>query len=262
MDINLYIERIEQYETGGMSSPERSVFEAELTSNADLRQAHALFLQTNDVIEQGIENSLRSQLQGWAGASSQAPIVATKTVGNKVVPMTSTWARLAVAASVALLMGWFGWQWAGGQYSDQALYAGYYEKPPDTAFRAPGTDHPLQQGFDAMKANHLEDAVAFFSSITSDNDRYAEAQYYLGHASLQLKKYDSAIEAFRQCAARTDSKFREKAEWNLLLTYMAAGRTGGAEFKALLEQVAGNAGHSYQKQAQALAGDMRSFWRK
>ena len=56
MDLELYIERIEQYETGAMSAADRSAFEIELASNTALRQAHALFLQANDVIEQGIEN--------------------------------------------------------------------------------------------------------------------------------------------------------------------------------------------------------------
>ena len=93
MDITLYIERIEQYESGAMSATDRSAFEAELVSNADLIQARDIFLQANDVIEQGIENKLRHQLQDWAGVANQTP------VRTKVVTMNATWVRMAIAAN-------------------------------------------------------------------------------------------------------------------------------------------------------------------
>lgn len=263
MDITLYIDRIDQYETGAMNAAERNAFEAELASNADLRQAQALYLQANEVVEQGIENKLRSQFQDWAGDTAQVPMTATKTPA-KVVSMPSTWMRMAIAASVALLIGWFGFQWAGSQYSDQALYSGNYEKPNDSVFRAGGAGeaHPLQVGYDAMKAHDLEKAATFFGSILADNDYYSEAQYYLGHARLEQKKYDAGIAAFQQSAARNGSKFQEMAEWNLLLTYIAAERTGTAEFKALLGKVANDSAHSYQPKAKELQQDLGSFWRR
>jgi tetratricopeptide (TPR) repeat protein len=255
MDINLYIDRIEQYETGAMTAAERSAFEAELAGNTDLRQARALYLQANEVLEQGIENKLRHQLENWAGETVQSPA--------KVVSMQSTWMRMAIAASVTLLIGWFGWQWAGSQYSDQALYAGFYEKPNDTVFRAgaAGESHPLQPGYDAMKAHDWKTAVAFFSTITHDSDYYSEALYYLGHANLGLKNYDAAIAAFKLCLDQNGSKFKEKTEWNLLLAYTAAGKTGSTEFKLLLDETANNSAHSFQLKAKELKQDLGSFWR-
>jgi len=262
MDISLYIERIEQHETGAMNAAERSAFEAELAGNADLRQAQALYIQANEVLEQGLENKLRHQLQDWASETAQVPMTATKTPA-KVVSMQSTWMRMAIAASVALLIGWFGFQWAGSQYSDQALYSGNYEKPNDSVFRAGGAgeEHPLQTGYDAMKANNMEAAATFFSSVLTDNDYFSEAQYYLGHANLQQQKYDAAITAFNQCKARSSSKFKEKAEWNLLLAYIAVGKTGDTEFKTLLDETANDPAHSYQLKAKELKRDLGSFWR-
>lgn len=254
MNIELYIERIEQYESGTMGAAERSAFEDELSTNTELRQARDLFLKANDVIEQGIENKLRHQLQGWAGNTNQAPI------RSKVVSMNTTWVRMAIAASVALLIGWFGFQWAGNQYSDQGLYASHYEQPDASAFRAAGAVHPLQTGFDAMQTGDLLDAAAFFGSIPADSDRYAEAQYYLGHASLQLKQYDAALAAFTTCSERPESKFREKAEWNLLLVYLATGNSD--EVKRRVAQIAGNPDHSYQQKAETLSNELNAVWRR
>ncbi len=263
MNIELYIERIEEYETGTMSAAERAAFESELVTNAELRQALALFQQTNDVIEQGIENSLRSQLQTWNEEEATAtPMTVTTPVGGRVVQMRSTWVRLAVAASVALLIGWFGVRWAHSQYSDEALFAAQYEKPADSSFRSGGAaDRPLQPGLDAWMAGDLNKATLFFGDISPDDDHYAEAEYYLGHVALQQQQYDLAIAAFGLSAQQGPTRFKEKAEWNRVLTYLAAGRTKDADFLLFLGQLANRTGHSYQEQAQDLQGKLGSVWR-
>jgi tetratricopeptide (TPR) repeat protein len=261
MNIELYIERIEQYETGAMTASGRSDFEKELAENSELQEALALYRQANDAIEQNIENNLRTQLQGWASNDARASAAETRPAG-RVVSMGTVWMRWAMAAGVALLIGWFGFQWAGNQYSDQALYASYYEKPADSAFRAGDSEtHPLQPGFDALQGGKYADAMVFFSDIRPDNDRYAEAQYYFGHAAVQLKQYDTAIGAFRRCAERNETKFSEKAQWNQLLVYVAAGRTNDPEFKALLEIMTLSEENSFNSQAKALQGKLGSVWR-
>jgi len=263
MKIELYIERMEQYETGTMTAAERAVFESELATNAALRQALALFQQTNEVIEQGIENSLRSQLRTWKEeVVVETPMTVTKSSGGRVVRMRSTWVRLAVAASIALLVGWFGVRWAHSQYADEALFAAQYEKPTDSSFRSgSAADRPLQPGLDAWSAGDLNKAMLFFSNISPDDDHYAEAEYYLGHVALQQQQYDLAIAAFGLSAQHGPSKFKEKAEWNRVLAYLAAGHTQYPEFQAFLGQIADNPAHSYQAQAGVLQGKLTSVWR-
>ena len=41
MDLNLYFDRIDQYETGALSPADSAAFEAELQANAELREALA-----------------------------------------------------------------------------------------------------------------------------------------------------------------------------------------------------------------------------
>ena len=43
MDLELYMDRVEQYAQGTMPEAERLLFEAELAVNADLRQAFELY---------------------------------------------------------------------------------------------------------------------------------------------------------------------------------------------------------------------------
>lgn len=257
MDLNQYFDRIDQYETGALSPADSAAFEAELQANAELREALALYRQAGEVIEQQIENNLRAQLETWAAAEQ-----ATAPPTGKVVPMRLTWIRWAAAAGVALLLGWFGFQWAGRQYTDQALYANYYEKPADSAFRSgSATEQVLQPGFDALQKGDWAAAQAFFSGITPGQERYAEAQFYLGHAALQVGQYDTAAAAFERCAAQGEPKFQEKAEWNQALALLAAGQTETPAFKTLLARIANSPNHSFATQAQALQQQLASFWR-
>ena len=138
-----------------------------------------------------------------------------------------------------------------------------YQAPDPSTFRS-GTamENPLEPGFRALEENRLPAAEDFFKGISPDQERYGEAQFYLGHTAMQLKHYDLAIDAFKASIQRDEVKFREKAEWNLLLTYVAAGRTDDADFKHLLDTVVETQHHSYRREASQLKGDLGSVWRR
>ncbi len=261
MDLELYMERIEQYENGTMSADERSGFEAALATNAEMQAALNLYRQANDVIEQRIENDLREQFREWDQADGETPMITASPARSRVVTMQASWIRFAAAASVALLMGWFGLRWAHNQYSDDALFAAQYEKPGDSTFRGANTERALQPGFDAWNRGELAGAADFFSNVPASDEYYAEAQYYLGHLNLQQQRYDAAITAFAHAIERPASKFREKAEWNRVLTYIAAGRTEELAFETYLGKIADNPAHSYQAQAKVLQQKLESVWR-
>ena len=244
-----------------MPEAERSALEAELATNAELRQALELYRLGQEVIEQGVEAQLRQQLQGWAASDSDTA-AATPPVIARRVTMRPMWVRLAAAASVVLVLGWFSIQWASRDYSDEAIFAAQYEAPETSSFRAGVTIYnPLETGFKALENNNLQAAEDFFKSIPPDYERYAEAQYYLGHSAAQLGHYELAITAFQASIQRNEAKFQEKAEWNLLLTYVAAGQTKNADFESLLNRIAKDPGHAYQKQAEELEEKLGSFLR-
>ena len=243
-----------------MPDAERKVFEAELASNADLKQAYDAYLLSNEAIEQSIENSLRSQLQTWA-AEDVAPMTATLGGANpmrpaaKVVAMRPNWTRWAVAASVVLLAGFMLFRWAsgGGATSNEALFAANYEMPDVPQMRAgDASTNPLESGYQSVRAGDFAAAADFFQAIPAASEHYAEAQLWLGHAALQLKQYDRSIVAFGNAAQRNDLKVKEKAQWNWVLAHLAAGRTEDAAFRENLQSIANDPAHSYHQQANTL----------
>ena len=201
-------------------------------------------------------------MQGWAKSDVDTS-AETPPLTAKRVTMRPMWVRLAAAASVALLLGWFSMQWASRDYSDEAIFAAQYEAPATSTFRAGTTIYnPLETGFKALENNDLQAAEDFFKSVSPDHERYAEEQYYLGHSAGQLGHYDIAIAAFQASIERREARFKEKAEWNLFLTYIAVGQTDRADFQNLLNRIADDPNHAYQKRAEALQGKLGSFLRK
>lgn len=255
MKMELYLEKVERYASGQMNTAERQAFETELAENAELKQAYAVYRLGDEVIEQGIENDLRRQLKSWA-AESGAPRA-------RVVSMRPVWLRWAAAASVVLVAGFLFFRYNAGQYSDAALFAGQYEQPTASMFRAiDGAVNPFEKGYQAVESSRWAEATAFFEAIPDTDSRYAEAQYWLGHAALQSKEYDRALTAFRNTAALRDIKFSERAEWDLVLTYLAAGRSDAADFKTNLDRIANNPNHSFYSKAQTLQQKLHSFFRR
>lgn len=266
MDLTNYFDRIDRYAEGTMPDSERERFEVELTSNAELKEAYATYLLGNEAIEQGIENSLRQQLRSWA--AEDAPNLTSK-LGQadptirpaaKVVAMRPNWTRWAVAASVVLLAGFMLFRWSmSSAVSDEALFAAHYTLPDVPTMRSSdGTTQPLEPGYRSVQAGDFAAAVDFFQSIPTDNERYPEAQLWLGHSALQLKRYELAIAAFDRAAQRNDFKIKEKAQWNLVLAYLAAGRAGEAVFQQNLARIVADPTHSYQKEAQSVQDALAS----
>lgn len=263
MNHELYIERLDQYATGSMSDPERAAFELELKENPELREALALYRESEAVIEQSIENNLRQQFQSWAAADHTTQPIATGKPEAKVISLRTVVTRWAVAASVLLVAGFFYLYQSSQNLSDQSLFAANYEAPEDGPVRGDAAPvDPISQGAEAFNNKNYAVARTFFNQIPATDAPYAEAQYYLGHIALQQQQYDDAITAFEKTVQANDTRFTDKAQWNLVLTYLAANRTEDAGFKALLATLAGDVNHSYYEQAKALEGKLGSFGRR
>lgn len=262
MNLDLYIERLDQYATGSMSEPERLAFEAELQDNPELREALALYRESEAVIEQGIENNLRLQFQSWAEEARATQPVATKKQEAKVISLRTVVTRWAIAASVLLVAGFFFLYQSSQSLSDPALFAANYEAPDGGLVRGSGPLDALAQGAEAFTNKNYAAARTFFNQISPTDPPYAEAQYFLGHIALLQQEYDEALAAFDKAVQANDIRITEKAQWNMVLTYVAAKRTEDANFKTLLSELASNVNHSYYADAKTLEGKLGSFGRR
>lgn len=171
------------------------------------------------------------------------------------------WHRaLAIAASMLLLLAAGAAWWASRHYSDAALanrnFA--YDIPnPVRSEASPGS--PLAKGQQAFADGRLAESIEAFGAVAESSGQYVEARYYLAHALFRQKDYAGAAANFELVRDSGDRRYREEADWKLLLALLAAGEQQRAE--ALLEQLANSPGHAFQAKAEGLKNRLGSLWR-
>lgn len=258
------LDKIEAYLNGDMSPQDEAQFDTEIEQNPELAAAVDNFGVANDAIELLIEDNLRAELNNLKAEESvsQGNNVVSINKNKPVAKMRSLRTYFAAAASVALLLGFFGMNWAGDNYSNAALgeemYSGY-DLP--NVRSGNNTVHPFSEGLTAFQNKNYDQAIQFFKGIVVDDPRYPEAQFYLGQAYLESDNFGEAAKQFEKVAMLNDIRYTEYAEWYQIIAQLSSGETD-ANFDKLLTKIAGDKDHTFNKQAMELVGKLNSFWRK
>jgi anti-sigma-K factor RskA len=160
----------------------------------------------------------------------------------KVVGMRPIFRRLAIAASVLILL-FAGANWyAEANYSDEQIITGLYESTRS-------------------------------QNVMGDNqgiEREIDQKYQEAHQQFQRGDYDNALLSFDQLLQEipaselddfTANYYRENIEWNRVLAQIGAN-SSDAEVQASLDAIKAKDGHSYQDEAMALEAKLNSFWKR
>ena len=255
------LDKIEAYLKGTMSAEEEAQFDKAVEQDPELAQAVDNFGIANDALEVLIEDNLRKELEILKSEETGTTNVISIHKKKPVARMRSLRTYLAAAASVALLLGFFGIQRIGGTYSNEAIYT---EMTSD--FSMPGTRtsngtiHPFAEGFTAYQEGNYAQATQFFRNVVLDDPRYPAAQYYLGQSLKTMKNYAEAAEAFENVLSSDDIRFIEQAEWNNVLMKLA-DKQPESTYRPLLDKIADDENHTFHRRAVRLQSKLDSFWR-
>jgi TolA-binding protein len=259
-----YFDKIEDYLDGNLPPTALADFEQELRENELLAEQLENHRLAREAVELAIENDLRNQLNELkkkrltvAQEPDKKEIVNSNS--QRIVGLRRI---LAIAAGIALLIGFFGFEWTKNQYSDAAILANHF-----TAFEMPNVrggenGAPLEEGIKAFNAKDYASASSFFSSIPSSSDYYAMSQFYYGQSLYQSQQYADAFRIFDAVAKSGNTEFADKADWYALLTLLADGKGNSSETKSVLARMTANPNHSYNLQAKEIDQQLNSFWRK
>ena len=255
------LNKIEAYLNGDLSSSEEQQFDTEIAQNPKLAKAIDNYSIANDAIEILIEDNLRKELEQLKAEEASAGKVVSINKNRHQIKRRSLRSYMAIAASLAILLGFFSVQWAGNNYSNEALMEEVYGYKMPNVRAANNTPHPFAEGLKAYQAQDFSKASQFFEGIAADDSRYSEAQFYLGHTLYQGKNYMTSAAKFKQVVTANDVRFVENAEWYQLLSLLAAGDRS-KEFQSLLSQIANDKNHTFNNKAMQLQTKLGSFWRK
>lgn len=226
-------ESIEWYIQGQLSAPLAQQLEAKM--------------ETDDAFKRKV-NEYRTLFSGFSGLHTQA--FADKLTDweaqASVVPIAKKpkvrrlWPRLAVAASVLLVVG-MGLRWyAQSTYANHQLFEAYYTAP--------------------KSENTLGNDAPGLSQVAAD---FAEA-----HQNLQADRPEAAAQQFEQLLTQLSEQklddfnqkyYTEQTEWNLILAQL---KTDAPKQQLIdeLQAIADQADHSFQAEARALQAELQSFW--
>ena len=252
---NTNFDRIEAYLFGQMSAEENAGFEREIAENADLAAEVEHQRLEHRAMELLLREELRANLNTWK-AEKEALAAPAAGTGAKVVSMGSNRRllyRIAAAASVLLIIGFFSRQFfAGANHEQLALQ---YFAGSETGYRGDGPANPLDPVYDAMNRQDWRAALGALDRVSTADYRMTALQLR-GECQFRLKEYTASVTTFETLlAANPAAEIREQAEWDLLMAYLAEGKHK-AEQERLLMQLVEDAGHPYQEKAVELKGKM------
>lgn len=124
----------------------------------------------------------------------------------------------------------------------------------------PQTDqHPLQLAAAAIERKQYETALAQLQKIpAAQTDDYTAAQIMTGDVYFLQKKFALAEKAYRQPAQSSKDKFRDVAQWRLLLAYLAVYPQHRADFDRVMAAILAEPEHPYLDAAQKLNQEVGS----
>ncbi|MEM6380933.1 MAG: hypothetical protein AAF705_22365 [Bacteroidota bacterium] len=251
-------EQIQSYLDGSLNETERQAFEQELNQDPDLQADLDLHLLSNDAIELVIEDSLRADLKELQLETKAVKQPAKK---GRVVGLRRRMVSLSIAASILLVIGFFGANYQINQYGNQAIAGSFYENELLTTVRGNNNASLLQQGMELFEQGNYQAAVEYFDQV-DDSNLQAEAAYAAGHSYYNLGQFPIAAENFATVMDSNDPRYVEKSELFYLISALAADQTDNARFNEVLNQMLENEEHLHHQEALNIQKKLNSFWRK
>ena len=212
--------------------------------------------------EQGISN-LDEEIEWFKDSLSAIRAAGLRDQLKEILPKPQKEAKIrrlgrnrwiiGIAASVLLIViAYFGFV----DGNNSTLYAKYeFVDPGLPVLMSQSEDFSL---YDAMsyygEGNYAtaEEKLLQLEAASGANDTVS---YYLGASQLYLGKAELAINALQQVADQEESKFKQKAQWLIVLTALKSNEL--AEAQDLLETVLENPEHTFYEDAQELQKELR-----
>ena len=214
-------ERIERYLDGLMDQEEQSAFEASLKTDSILNQQFEEVRLLRLAIE---EQSLRNKLNDFheeiisEDAGSQTNGVKTKTI--------FAYKAIAIAASLALLMGFGYWLLFGQQSANERLYAEYFK--PDPGLLTPmstTTEYDFYRGMVDYKQEKYGEAINRWKPLAEQKPENDTLNFYLGVSFLAKDETDEAIAYLSKAVRVPSSTFIDEAWYYLGMAQLKEGQS-------------------------------------
>ena len=241
------IEQIEQYLNNQLDESQRIAFESRLEQEKDFAAEFDRHETAHKVLDFVIAKNLKEQL---LELEAESKVV-------QLAPRRRRWmVALSAAASVAILVGVFYMNFAGGAMTSPELAYEYYELPEPRIRNANATvvyPEGLESGLAAMRQGNYTEAITALQSVPAEEDYYILAQFFLGHARYLTQDYPGAQSAFELVSTINDVRYQHEAQWFEALSCLAQN----GDCKSRVEAIAADDDHDFNQQATKILRKMK-----
>lgn len=245
MTMDEHIEdRIEAYLAGQMDPQARSAFEVQLAADPNLQAEVDLHGKLMGAIE---TEMLRRELRLIHVAQ-----VNEADTGGRRIAFRPGWKTLAVAASVALLVG-LGWLLTPRQPSDEALFAAHFSPAPGLPTTLGLSDSPqFDEGMISYKLGAYAASRTTWQPLIEQQPNNDTLRFFFGASYLAENQTTAAIDYLEPLIGKSGSAWQASAQWYTALAHLRNGEK--AKARPLLESLSAVPG-DYQERASRLLAE-------
>ncbi|QRM89441.1 hypothetical protein FG167_09380 [Lacinutrix sp. WUR7] len=245
------------YFSNSLTAAQEKVFEDLLENDAEFK-AQFLFEQNlKAVIKSNEIDTLKAKLQGFEkdlSAKKTTRIEHFNTETTKPNPTIFNYKYFAIAASIALLMGWFGYHsFFGTDYS--SMYDANFSAYPNTVYTITrgDTENSLErEAFVAYESKDYKTAIEKFDAIPAEATK-EYFRFYKAQAYLNVEDTKNAKDLFTKVVTENKNFVAESTWYLALISLKEENKT---EAKKYLENLVANFDYNKEK-AQTLLKELQ-----
>lgn len=207
-----YTEKLMALANKELFGDEKMQLEKEILNNPSLAEEFKKHLLAHELLETFIAQDLKKKLYSFADQGVEN--VSSGAVIKKINPSPF---KLAIAASVALVLGVSSYLFVGNKYDYQNIADGFSLEMQEVRGTNVGVEDIIEKASIYISKNENAMAISILKNISPDDDRYFRAQLLIGNASYQIDLISKAANAFQICTKANQEDIQLEGKYGYLL---------------------------------------------
>jgi hypothetical protein len=207
-----YVEKLMSLANNELFGDEKMQLEKEIQDNPALAEEFKKHLLAQDLLEAFIAQDLKKKFNSFPlpEMKNESAVAVIK----KLNPMRY---KLAIAASVALVLGVSSFLFVGNRYSYQNIAEGYSLEIQEVRGTNLDVEDIIEKASIYISKNENDMAITILNKISPDDDRYFMAQLLIGNASYKSELISNASIAYQICAKSSQDNIKLEGQFGYLL---------------------------------------------
>lgn len=207
-----YAEKLMSLANKELFGDEKMQLEKEIQENPTLAEEFKKHLLAQDLLEAFVARDLKKKFNSFP-----LPEMKNETSGAVIKKLNPSRYKLAIAASVALVLGVSSYLFVGNKYAYPNIADAYSLEMQEVRGTNLESDDIIEKASIYISKNNNAMAITILNKISPDDDRYFMAQLLIGNASYKSELISNASLAYQICAKSNQENIKLEGQYGYLL---------------------------------------------